>query len=291
MTVRPFRFGVTMTVSSGRDAWIAKCRRAEESGYDVIGVADHLGMPAPFPALVLAAEATERVRVCTYVLNTGFYNPVVLARDVATADQLTDGRLDLGLGTGYIEAEFQAAGLPFPRPGARLDHLRATIATVRRCFADVEPRPAQQPAPPLLLGGSRDRMLALAAREADIVGFVGMTSTRSGGLSKIEGPAELEERIGFVRAHAGERMDRIELNLIIEKVFVTGDRTAALGQLLPYTPNNTAAELAEAPILLAGSVEEIADRVHALRDRFGISYFTVLEPAMDDFAGVIHKLR
>jgi probable F420-dependent oxidoreductase len=290
-TERPFRFGVTMTASSHRSAWVDKCRRAEELGYDVIGIADHLGMPAPFPALVLAGEATERVRLCTYVLNAGFYNPVLLARDITTTDQATDGRLEVGLGAGYIKADFDAAGLVFPGPGARLDHLEATICRLRTCFANAEPRPVQQPCPPLLLGGWRDRMLSVAAREADIVGLAGMTTTREGGLARIASPAELAERIGFVRAHAGERMERIELNLIIEKVFIASNRTAVLDQLLPHTPHNTAEELAEAPILLAGSVEQMAERVLALRERFGITYLTVLEPALNDFAAVIQKVR
>ncbi|WP_425296721.1 LLM class flavin-dependent oxidoreductase [Nocardia abscessus] len=91
---RPFRFGVNMVVPEFRSNWIEKCRRAEELGFDVIGVADHLGLPAPFPAMILAAEATERVRLNTFVLNTAFYNPVLLARDVAGADQFTDGRVE-----------------------------------------------------------------------------------------------------------------------------------------------------------------------------------------------------
>lgn len=290
-TQRPLRFGVTMLEPSGRDGWVAKCRSAEESGYDVIGLADHLGMPSPFPALAVAAEATERVRLCTYVLNAGFYNPVLLARDVATTDLLTDGRLDVGLGTGYVKAEFDAAGLPFPRAGARLDHLEATIRGLRTCFADAKPQPVQRPAPPLMLGGWRDRMLSLAAREADIVSLPGMTSTPEGGLARIEGPSALEERIGFVRKHAGQRAEQIELNLIVEKVYVTSDPQAVFETLLPHTPNNTAEELAEAPILMVGSVERIAEKVLMLRERFGISYFTVLEPAMSDFAAAIQKLR
>ncbi|BBY81499.1 LLM class F420-dependent oxidoreductase [Mycolicibacterium pulveris] len=286
-----FRFGVTMTTPSGREAWISKCRKAEEYGYDVIGVADHLGKPAPFPAVVLAAAATERVRVCTFVLNTSFYNPVLLARDVATTDQLTDGRLDLGLGTGYVKAEFAAAGLAFSGPSKRLNHLEATISGLRTCFANAEPRPVQQPGPPLLLGGERDRMLTLAAREADIVGLVGMTSTPEGRLARIATPSELKERVDFVRTHAGERMDRIELNLLVQKVIVTNDRKGAFEQLLPHTPGNMIDELAEAPILLVGSVEQIADQVLGLREQFGFSYIMVLEPEMDDFAAVIERLR
>jgi probable F420-dependent oxidoreductase len=116
MTSRPFRFGVTLLSTGSRSEWQAKARQVQELGYDVLQVPDHLGMPAPFPALVSAAEMTSTLRLGTFVLNTGFYHPAVLARDVAETDQLTDGRLELGLGTGYAEAEFEAAGLPFPLP-------------------------------------------------------------------------------------------------------------------------------------------------------------------------------
>ncbi|MFF3146594.1 LLM class flavin-dependent oxidoreductase, partial [Streptomyces sp. NPDC057927] len=110
---RPFRFGVNLLAPAPLDEWRAKCRRAEELGYDVILVPDHLGMPAPFPSLVAAAEATERPRLGTFVLNAGFWNPTLLAREVATTDTLTGGRLELGLGTGYIRAEHDTAGLPW----------------------------------------------------------------------------------------------------------------------------------------------------------------------------------
>lgn len=121
-SARPFRFGVNLLSPAPADAWRAKCRRAEELGYDVILVPDHLGMPAPFPSLVAAAAATARPRLGTFVLNSGFWNPTLLAREVAGTDALTGGRLELGLGTGYIRAEHDAAGLP----GAR----RESVSTV-----------------------------------------------------------------------------------------------------------------------------------------------------------------
>ncbi|MFE0807295.1 LLM class flavin-dependent oxidoreductase [Streptomyces sp. NPDC058848] len=107
---RPYRFGVNLTVPAPAEQWSAKCRRAEGLGYDVIQVPDHLGMMAPFPALVAAARATARPRLGTFVLNAGFWNPALLAREVATTDALTGGRLELGLGTGYVRAEHDTAG-------------------------------------------------------------------------------------------------------------------------------------------------------------------------------------
>ncbi len=115
--MRDFRFGVGMSSAESRAAWADKCRRAEELGFDVLLTGDHLGMVAPFPAMVAAAAATERARVGTFTLNAGFWNPTLLAREVVTADQLTGGRLELGLGAGHMKYEFDAAGIPWkPHP-------------------------------------------------------------------------------------------------------------------------------------------------------------------------------
>src|SRR5689334_3204339 len=153
---RPFRFGVNLLAPAPLEEWRAKCRRAEELGYDVILVPDHLGMPAPFPALVAAAAATERPRLGTFVLNAGFWNPALLAREVATTDALTGGRLELGLGTGYVEAEHETAGLPWGSPGERVDHLRHTVEELDRILGsdEFQPRPVQQPRVPLLIGAN-----------------------------------------------------------------------------------------------------------------------------------------
>jgi probable F420-dependent oxidoreductase len=141
--VKDFRFGVNMTVPDDRASWVDKCRKAEDLGYDVVGVADHLGMQAPFPAIVLAGEVTERVRLTTFVLNAAFYNPALLARDIASTDQFVDGRLELGLGAGYVKAEFDDAGMPFPSAPERIDHFERMIVELRRRYAD----PAHQPRP------------------------------------------------------------------------------------------------------------------------------------------------
>lgn len=135
---RPFRFGVNLLAPAPVDEWRAKCRRAEELGYDVILVPDHLGMPAPFPSLVAAAEVTERPRLGTFVLNAGFWNPALLAREVATTDALTGGRLELGLGTGYVQAEHDRAGLPWGSPRERVDHLQHTIEELDRLLGSDE---------------------------------------------------------------------------------------------------------------------------------------------------------
>lgn len=293
---RPFRFGVNLMTSAPADEWRAKCRRAEELGYDVILVPDHLGMPAPFPALVAAAEATERPRLGTFVLNAGFWNPALLAREVATTDALTGGRIELGLGTGYVKAEHDTAGLPWLSPGERVDHLRHTIEELNRLLASKEHQPqAVQQRVPLLVGGNGDRVLRLTAEHADIAAFTGARSVRGSSTGKLEVmlAGELEERVALYRELAAGRQEPepAELNLLIQFVLDTDDREAAVQPLMERVPYLTSDQVLELPIGLIGTVEEMTAQVLAQRERYGFTYLTVLEPSMEAFAPVIARLR
>ncbi|MEU7767498.1 LLM class F420-dependent oxidoreductase [Nocardia sp. NPDC049190] len=290
---RSFRFGVNMLVPESRSKWIEKCRRAEELGFDVIGVADHLGLPAPFPAMILAAEATERVRLTTFVLNTPFYNPALLARDVAGADQFTDGRIELGLGAGYVQAEFETAGIPFDSGRKRVEHLADTVVTLRRLFADPEyqPQPAQPYGPPLLIGGWGDRLLRVAAEHADIIAFTGAAAARNGAPLQMAGLAEIEERVAYVRELLGPRIDRVEFNILVQRVVPPAERADVLEIFGPALPPDVADTPEAHPLLLMGTPQEMADHVRDRRDRYGITYVTVLEDSMDKFAPVIQLLR
>ncbi|NEY30979.1 TIGR03621 family F420-dependent LLM class oxidoreductase [Streptomyces sp. PRKS01-65] len=293
--VRSFRFGVNLVTPAPEREWRAKCRRAEELGYDVILVPDHLGMAAPFPALVAAAEATERPRLGTFVLNAGFWNPALLAREVATADALTGGRLELGLGTGYVRAEHEAAGLPFGSPRERVDHLRRTVEELAGLLGSPEhrPQPVQRPRVPLLIGGNGDRMLRLTAEHADIAAFTGARSvpgSATGQLAPITAE-ELDERVARYRELAAGRAEPAELNLLVQQVVITEDREAAVRPFLELVPHLTAAQVLELPIVLVGTVEEITAQVRAQRERYGFTYLTVLEPCMEVFAPVMAALR
>ncbi|MFJ6744104.1 LLM class F420-dependent oxidoreductase [Streptomyces sp. NPDC091279] len=282
---RPFRFGVNLTVPAPAAAWRAKCRRAERLGYDVILVPDHLGMVAPFPALVAAAEATERPRVGTFVLNAGFWNPTLLAREVTTVDALTGGRLDLGLGTGYVAAEHDAAGLPFGSPRERVDHLTRTVEELGR-LRGAEPRV------PLLIGGNGDRMLRLTAEHADIAAFTGAKSVpgdRTGKLTVIT-PDALDERVSRYRELATPRAEPAELNLLIQTVIESDDPESAVRPFVEQVPGLTTEAALELPVLLVGTREEIVAQVLARRERYGFSYLTVLEPSMEAFAPVVAEL-
>ncbi|QDQ10187.1 TIGR03621 family F420-dependent LLM class oxidoreductase [Streptomyces spectabilis] len=292
---RPFRFGVTMMAPSAGDEWRKKCRRAEELGYDVILVADHLGMPAPFPALVAAAEATERPRVGTFVLNAGFWNPALLAREVATTDALTGGRLELGLGTGYVRSEFDAAGLPWPTAGERVSHLVRTIEEVDRLLTSPEhrPEPRQRPRPPLLVGGDGDRVLKVIAEHADIAAFTGtrgVPGDPDGRLTVLTAEA-VGERVAAYQRFAAARSAPAELNLLIQVVEETRDRRATVRPSLGRVPHLTEDEALEVPILLLGTVRQMADQLRAQRERYGFSYIAVLERSLEAFGPVIEELR
>ncbi|MFE2415427.1 LLM class F420-dependent oxidoreductase [Streptomyces hokutonensis] len=284
---RPFRFGASLLTSAPADEWRARCRRAEELGYDVILVPDHLGMVAPFPALVAAADATERPRVGTFVLNAGFWNPTLLAREVATTNDLTGGRLELGLGTGYIQAEHDTAGLPFGSPGERVDHLRRTVEELARLLETTKTRI------PLLLGGNGDRILRLTAEHADIAAFTGASlepGSTTGKLAPVDS-AEFGQRVARYREFAAERAEPAELNLLIQLVAVTDDPASALGPLLERRPDLTLEQVLDLPVMLVGTLDGITAKLRALRDRYGFSYLTVLEPYIEAFAPVVEELR
>ncbi|MEU1820930.1 LLM class F420-dependent oxidoreductase [Streptomyces abikoensis] len=289
---RPLRFAVNMLSGGTSAEWREKCRRAEALGYDVILVPDHLGMPAPFPSLVAAAEATERPRVGTFVLNAGFWNPTLLAREVASTDQLTGGRLELGLGTGYVRAEHERAGLPFGSPRERVDHLERTVTELTRLLADPEhcPAAAQSPRVPLLLGGNGNRVLRLTARHADIAGFTGTAKDAAGNLRLIS-PDALQERVAAYQGFAAGRAEPAELNYLVRTVAAGGDRRALARDLLADTPGLTEDEVLAHPALLTGTVKDMAEQLRGHRERYGFTYFTVVEPALEAFAPVIEELR
>jgi probable F420-dependent oxidoreductase len=292
MSAREFRFGVVLIPSGSQTSWQDKARQAEDLGYDVILAADHIGRYAPFPALVSAAAVTSTPRLGTLALNAGFSEPALLARDIATTDLLTDGRLEPGLGAGYARHEFEAADLPFPGPGARIDHLERTVTELRRLFTDecYLPRPRQRPGPPLLLAGHGDRLLTLAARHADIVGLSGFNTTTSPTSGDQIGHDAFAERIEFLRTAAGDRFADLELNLLVQAVGLDSaePNLAFARQFAPALPDE--AILAQ-PGVLVGSARQIVETLHWQRETYGITYYAATQPDMVTFARVIDLVR
>ncbi|GAA2108805.1 TIGR03621 family F420-dependent LLM class oxidoreductase [Actinomadura alba] len=309
-----FRFGFNVFGIRSRRQFVERCRTAEAQGYDIALAPDHLGAPAPFPVLIAAAEATERLRVGTLVLNVGFWNSHLLAREVATADLLTDGRLELGLGSGHMRWEFEAAGIEWEPFAARADRLERTIEELGRLFGGPdyeeraplrdaydlpELRPVQRKGfggsgPPLLVGGTGDTVLRLAARHADTVGHAGAIQVkgRPPGTFRLATAAEMDERVRFVREQAGPRADEMESNVLVQMVAVTPDRRSVAEHLVSEQLSFcTVEEALDTPLLLIGTEEQIAEQLRENRERYGFTYITVHEPFMAEFAPVIERLR
>jgi probable F420-dependent oxidoreductase len=318
--MRDFRFSFNIFGISTRQAFVDECCEAEGYGYDAVFAADHLGIPAPFPLLVAAADATRRLRVGTLVLNVPFWNPALLAREVATTDILTDGRLELGLGSGHMKWEFDEAGIEWLPPAARAAKLAEMIKELRRYFStELEqmgagrsaPKPVQRAGfggfgPPLLVGGTGDAVLRIAAEQAQIVGVAGTYQVKGQppGTLRLASVTESDERMQFARKCAGARAGDVEWHLLVQSVVVTDDRHSAAEELI--AGHRTAAEKAgvtderavpsvekalETPYLLIGTVNEIAAQLRRTRERWGYSYITVHEPYMRAFAPVIERLR
>jgi probable F420-dependent oxidoreductase len=307
--MKPFRFGVNVWGAGSRAEWTDKARRAEELGYSVFTVPDHLaGIFAPIPALMSAAAATTRLRVGTNVLNNDFRHPVLVAREAATADLLTDGRLQLGLGAGHMKSEYDEAGLRFDAGGVRVERLAEAVTVVKGLLKGEEvtfagryyrvsahkihPLPVQRPHPPILIGGNGRQLLTLAAQEADIVGLSGITFRHGGAERDLSGwrTAEVDQRVQLVREVAGDRYDLLELNALVQRVVVTDNRRQAAEELARRWTELSPAEILESPYALIGTVDQQVEDLQARRKRWGISYYVIFEPYMEVFAPVVAKL-
>ena len=307
MAVRPFRFGVTAPTPSGGTNWAERARRIEQLGYSMLVVPDHFrDHLAPVPALVAAALATTRLRVGSLVFSNDFRHPAVLAKEAATIDVLSGGRFELGLGGGWLRAEYDQAGIPFDAPGTRIERLeeavtiikgllageRVTFAGRHYTIADLEgrPTPVQRPHPPIAIGGGGRRTLSLAAREASIVGLVPRARRDGSGLDLSDlSDAATREKLEWVRSAAGERFDSLEINALIQAVVVADQRMTAADQLASRF--KVAREVVLGTVYVAvGTIDEICETLRQRRERHGISYLTVFERDMEAFAPVVARL-
>ena len=268
---------------------------AESLGYATLLIPDTLGATlALLPALAFAAVATRSIRLGTYVLANDFRNPVLLARECAALDFLSGGRLELGLGAGRpdAEADNRRLGIPFESGGARVERLAEALGIIKALLggqpaqagphyaigeSEVFPRPIQQPRPPILIAGAGRRLLALAAREADIVALA----------VRPDAPvAEFEQKIGWLREAAGERFEQIELNLNL---------VAVGSELPPWLATRMQIDMAQlaqsgSPAILTGTTDDMCDQLVARREALGISYITVSDAFMEALAPVVARL-
>jgi probable F420-dependent oxidoreductase len=309
--MQPFRFGVNVRRAKSRAEWQETARKIEGLGYATLNLPDHLtDLIAPMPALVSAAEATTTLRVGTNVLNNDLRHPVLVAREAAAVDLLADGRLQLGLGAGSIQAEYEQAGLGFDRGRTRVERLAEAVTIIKGLLKGekvtftgrhyhvtghtIAPLPVQRPHPPILIGGNGPRLLALAAREADIVGLSGLTFWKGGAVPPdLSGwrVSSLDEQVRLVREIAGdERFSRLEINALVQRVVVTDNRRGAAEELSRSWTQLTPDEVLQSPYVLIGSVDEMVEDIQARRKRWGISYYLIHEPYLDDLAPVVARL-
>ena len=305
---RKFRFGVKCRRARSGAEVAEQARELEDLGYSSLLMSDHFwDVPAPMPACAVAAAATTRLRVGTNVLGNDFRHPVVLAKEVASLDRLSDGRFELGHGAGWMREDYEKAGMTMDSPGVRVERMAEALEIMRGLWGegpvDFEgrhyrirglegfPKPAQRPAPPVLVGGGGKRILTVAARLADIVGVNPIA--RSGDHDEETDHDALAEatdrKLGWLREAAGERFDALEISLNAYLVAVTDD--AAEGARLVSerfrVPPEDAGEIAHA---LVGSVEHIVETLQARRERWQASYCVISEEHTRAFAPVVARL-
>jgi probable F420-dependent oxidoreductase len=298
------RFGL---VWRGDGAVTETARRAEDAGYAKLLFPDHTGMVAPLPAMAAAAAVTSRIRIATQVINIAFRPLGALAQEAAAVDIISGGRLEVGLGAGYAEQEVRSLGLPFPDAPTRIGEVARALDVLPRLFAgeavteppgwgrlaefSLDPPAPQGAAVPMMVGGNGDRMLAVAARGAGIVQFTGFTAGATQGQHRLSHltTGGLADRVAYVRQVAGDRFASLELSVLVQRAWVVPDRRAALEELLAGSPIPVETAL-DSPFMLVGSVDEICERIHELRERFGISYLTVFDGRNEGFDQVLAGL-
>ncbi len=303
---RPFRFSVQASVVTDPVAFRELAVKAEDLGYAAVSMADHVAdaQLAPMVALMAAADATNTLRVTSLVLGNDYRHPGVVAREAATLDLLSGGRLELGLGAGWMQADYDQLGLDYDRPGRRIARLGEAISIIDRLLRGEtvahqgehyrvdglrgSPAPVQQPRPPMLVAGGGRRILTLAGRTADIIGLnpglgAGVIDHRAGPSAT---PDATDQKLGWIQAAAGDRFDRIELQTRIHLAAITDDREAMAATVAPTMGIDPEDALAS-PHALVGSVQQCVESLHAWRERWGITYIGLSADAVDSFAPVI----
>jgi probable F420-dependent oxidoreductase len=305
--LRPFRFGVIASNAQSREEWVTKARRIEQLGYTTLLVPDHLGKQlAPVPALLTAVEATRSLRVGSYVFDNDFRHPVLLAKEAATLDVMTDGRFEFGIGAGYLRSEYEQVGISYEGASVRVSRLEETIQVVKGLFAkepftysghyytvtNLEgfPKPVQRPHPPLLIGGAGKQLLTLAAREASIVSIGAKALGDGTGLDATDTTqAAARQKVEWIRQAAGERFQQLELNIIMYEVIVTEDRHHIAKQLTGRF-KTTEENVLTIPHCLIGTLDQITEEVLRLREYYSFSYLAVFDEHSEVFAPVIARL-
>src|SRR5665811_259183 len=287
---RPFRFGITTASAGSRREWVEKAQKIEALGYSTITVPDHFPeYLATVPALMSAADATQTLRIASWVFCNDFRHPAVMYKEAATIDLLSDGRFELGIGAGWLKAEYDMVGIPFDSPGTRVSRMEEAVRIIKGLaaggpfdfdgehyrIAGIEgaPKPVQKPYPPLYIGGGGKRLLSFSAREADIVGLCAK-ALPEGGLDGADTTAEATRRkVRWVRDAAGDRDP--ELNILIYHFEITDDRHSAAARYAESLPGLSAEDVLASPHTLIGSPEQIAEDLRQRREAVSYTHIVI----------------
>jgi probable F420-dependent oxidoreductase len=307
---RRFRFAVIATKAESASHFRNDARKWEDLGYSALFVSDHLmGFPlAPISAMAMIAEATDRLRFGSLVLATDFRHPALLGREAATLDLLSEGRLELGMGAGWMTADYEKSGIPLDPASVRIDRLTESLAVIRGLFADGPvtfigrhyqirdlegtPKPVQKPGPPIIVGGGARRILSLAGREADIVGInanLARGDASHPDVSRTLGPEATDQKLAWVREAAGPRFDDLEIQQCVSYVTITDDpigTAQALAPLVHLAPD----VVLQTPVALIGSIDRIVEDLIDRRERWQMSYVVVADIVAEEFAEVVTRL-
>ena len=305
---RPFRFSVQLGPVTDPHLLASEARRAEDLGYGGVSLTDHLREQCgPLVGLAAMAAATSKVKITAMVLANDFRHPVMLAKELATLDRMSDGRLEVGMGAGWLTTDYQQGGIRMDRPGLRIERLDEAISVLEGCFADgafdfqgnhywitgldSQPKPHQRPRPPLMVGGGGPRILNLAARRADIVGLnaslrAGVVDQRVGSTATAEAT---DEKLAVIRGTAGARFDDIEVQTLVQVAMIDSDRQAIIN-LLASGFGLTAEQGMVTPHALVGTVDECCEQLETQRERWGISHITLPYGSTEAMAPVVERL-
>ncbi len=306
---RPFRFGVQANGTGSRTEWVDLARRVEANGYSSLTMPDHFdGQLAPVPALQCAADATTTLRLGALVYDNDYKHPVVLAKELATMDVLSDGRVEIGLGAGWMISDYEQSGIPYDPPGVRVSRFIEGLAVIKGALGpgpfsfegkhytikgyDGLPKPVQS-SPPVLIGGGGKRVLTFAAQQADIVGINATLTSGAVDASTFDSMTSgaVDSKVAIVRAAAADagRTDAIEMNLRAFMVFVTDDVDQALGTFSEFTgaPKEV---IAASPFALVGPIDKIVGELQERREKWGFSYIIVGQNDVEAFAPVVAEL-
>jgi probable F420-dependent oxidoreductase len=312
---RPFRFGVINETVLPAEQWLKHVRRVETLGYDTFLIRDHIvpdffgDQLAPLPALMAAASATSTLRVGTLVLDNDYRHPAMLAKEAATIDYLSGGRLELGLGAGWLRREYDLAGIRFEPASVRINRLEEALQILKQLLSgcsctfagehyqidglETVPAPVQQPRSPILLGGGKPRMLRLAGRHADIISLL-TTSVSTGVLEN--DPTErlapsVDQKIEWIRQGAGDRFAEIELNLIPTLIF-TDDRRSRAEALIQERgwSGISIQDVLDMPSMFIGTPDQIIETMQERRERFGFSYYVFSDTEMETATPIVEAL-